>query len=227
MLYDVEEKKRRAGEKAVEYIEDGMTIGLGSGSTVYWMIKKLGERIKQGLEVKGVPSSLRTEAWAREFGIPLVYFSEVNRLDLAIDGADEVDPDFQLIKGGGGSLLREKLVADAAKKLIIIVDESKQVQKLGRFPLPVEIVRFGWESTARKLSSFGCNPMLRKTEDGEVFVTNNDNYIVDCVFDAITDPEGLHRELKLLLGVVETGLFLKRTDKVIVGRKRGVDILER
>ncbi|WP_026569490.1 ribose 5-phosphate isomerase A [Sediminibacillus sp. JSM 1682029] len=227
MAYDVEEKKRRAGEKAVEYIEDGMTIGLGSGSTVYWMMKKLGERIKQGLEIKGVPSSLRTEAWAQDFGIPLATFAEINRLDLTIDGADEVDPDFQLIKGGGGSLLREKLVADAAKKLIIIVDESKQVRKLGSFPLPVEIVRFGWENTTRKLSSLGCTPKLRKTEDGEVFVTNNDNYIVDCAFEAMGDPAAVHRELKLTLGVVETGLFLNRTNKVIVGRKSGVEILER
>ncbi|WP_053218684.1 ribose-5-phosphate isomerase RpiA [Virgibacillus senegalensis] len=226
MLNNTEELKKKAGKKAVDYIEDGMTIGLGSGSTVYWMMKQLGERIAQGLQVRGVPSSVRTEAWARKFGIPLAYFSEVNRLDLAIDGADEVDPDFQLIKGGGGSLLREKLVADAAKKLIIIVDESKQVQKLGNFPLPVEVVRFGWENTARKLSALGCNPKLRKVE-GEAFVSNNDNYILDCSFDDLSKPKEIHQRLKLTLGVVETGLFIGMTNKVIVGRKRCVEVLER
>ncbi|HYK71761.1 MAG TPA: ribose-5-phosphate isomerase RpiA [Pseudoneobacillus sp.] len=224
MINKVDEKKKAVGEKATEYIQNGMTIGLGSGSTVYWMMKKLGELIKQGLNVKGVPSSLRTEGWAKEFGIPLVYFSEVSRLDLAIDGADEVDPNFNLTKGGGGSLLREKLVNDAADKLIIVVDDSKLVPKLGAFPLPVEVVQFGWQNTARKLEKLGCKPKLRVRDD-KVFVSNNGNYILDCEFTSISDPVALHQKIKLILGVVETGLFINMTDIVIVGEENGIKIL--
>ncbi|MGO4889198.1 ribose-5-phosphate isomerase RpiA [Anaerobacillus sp. MEB173] len=226
MLSNVEEKKKAVGEKAVEYIQDGMTIGLGSGSTVYWMLKKLGEQVRNGFRVRGVPSSLRTEGWAKEFGIPLVYFSEVSRLDLAIDGADEIDPQFNLTKGGGGSLLREKLVNDAADKLIIVADDSKLVNQLGAFPLPVEVVPFGWENTARKIAKLGCTTNLRK-RDGEVFVSNNGNYIVDCDFGVITDPATLHQQLKLLLGVVETGLFINMTDIVIVAEETDTKILEK
>ncbi|WP_442600216.1 ribose-5-phosphate isomerase RpiA [Neobacillus sp. D3-1R] len=224
MLNKIDEKKKVVGEKATEYIKDGMTIGLGSGSTVYWMMKKLGELVKQGLNVRGVPSSVRTEGWAKEFGVPLVYFSEVSRLDLAIDGADEVDPNFNLTKGGGGSLLREKLVNDAADQLIIVVDDSKLVDKLGAFPLPVEVVQFGWQNTARKLEQLGCQPKLR-IRDNEVFVSNNGNYILDCDFTSISDPVTLHHQIKQLLGVVETGLFINMTDIVIVGEDNGVKIL--
>ena len=222
----IDEKKKEVGEKAVEYIKDGMTLGLGSGSTVYWMLKKLGERVKEGLTVKGVPSSLRTEGWAKEFGIPLTTLSESQRLDLAIDGADEVDPSFNLTKGGGGSLLREKLVNDAAEQLIIVVDDSKLVDRLGAFPLPVEIVPFGWENTAEKIAGLQCQPKLRREND-EIFVTNNGNYIVDCKFDGISDPHALHRNLKLILGVIETGLFINMTDIVLVSGESGVKILEK
>src|SRR4051812_22726633 len=158
VLSGVDLKKKAVGEKAVEFIRDNMVIGLGSGSTVYWMMKKLGELVSEGLSVKGVPSSVRTEGWAKEFGIPLVYFSEVSQLDLAIDGADEVDPEYNLIKGGGGSLLREKLVDAAADRLIIVVDDSKLVPTLGTFPLPVEVVPFGWEITAQRLAKLDCIP---------------------------------------------------------------------
>lgn len=219
-------RKKAVGEKAVEYVKDGMVLGLGSGSTVYWMLKKLGERVKEGLTIKAVPSSLRTEEWANEFGVPLVTLLEARRLDLAIDGADEVDLDFNLIKGGGGSLLREKLVNDAANRLIIVVDESKLVQQLGAFPLPVEIVPFGWENTAAKIAKLQCLPKLRK-KDNEIFVTNNGNYIVDCEFSEITDPVGLHQRLKMILGVVETGLFIDMADLVLVGEEDGVRVLEK
>jgi ribose 5-phosphate isomerase A len=226
MLSSVDLKKKAVGEKALKYVREGMTIGLGSGTTVYWMMKKLGELVDEGLKVRGVPSSLRTEGLAKEFGIPLVYFSEISRLDLAIDGADEVDTDLNLIKGGGGSLLREKIVNDAADQLIIVVDDSKLVQKLGAFPLPVEVVPFGWENTARKISKLGCTPKLRIT-DGETFVSNNGNYILDCEFTSISDPDGLHQKIKLILGVVETGLFLNMTDKVIVGEDKGIKIIDK
>lgn len=220
------EKKRQAAEKAVEYIEDGMNIGLGSGSTVYWMMSKLGERIRDGLRVKGIPSSKRTEMWAEEFGIPLTTFSKVKTLDLAIDGADEVDPHLNLTKGGGGSLLREKLVDAASNRLIIVVDDSKMVSRLGRFPLPVEVVPFGWETTAERISEFQVTPTLRKNEDG-VFITNNGNYILDCPYQQIEDPHALHQQLKGMLGVVETGLFLNMTDIVLVGHDDGIRVIEK
>jgi len=226
MTRQVDQKKKQAAEKAVEYIEDGMLIGLGSGSTVYWMMSRLAERIRDGLQVKGIPSSKRTENWAKEFGIPLTTFSEVQRLDLAIDGADEVDPNLNLIKGGGGSLLREKLVDDASSQLIIVVDESKLVSKLGNFPLPVEVVPFGWETTAKRIATLNVTPILRSNEDG-VFVSNNGNYILDCPFQQIEDPIALHQQLKGMLGVVETGLFLNMTDIVLVGQDDGVKVIEK
>lgn len=222
-----EQKKKLAGEKAVEFIKDGATIGLGSGSTVYWMLKKLGERIKEGLKIKGVPSSVRTEKWAKEFGIPLTNFNEVNTFDIAIDGADEVDKNFQLLKGGGGSLVREKIVAQAAKQLIIIIDDSKIVSHLGKFPLPVEVLSFGWEKTARSLDRFGCEPKLR-VRDNQVFVSDNHNFILDCHYNyPIKKPEDLHKQMKALVGVVETGLFTNMADIVIVGKDEGVDVLRR
>lgn len=219
-------KKKQVGEKAAEYVKDGMSIGLGSGTTVYWTIKKLAELVKQGMNIKGIPSSRKTERWANEFGVPLTDFSEVQHLDLAIDGADEVDPQFNLIKGGGGSLLREKLVDASTNLLIIVVDDSKIVSELGKRPLPVEVVPFGWEVTAQRISILGCVPELR-IRDNEFFVSDNGNYILDCKFDSIPNPESLHYQLKQLLGVVETGLFIGMTHKVIVGEENGIRILDR
>lgn len=223
---NMDEQKKAAAEKAAEFVQDGMSLGLGSGSTVYWLLKRLGERVQEGLNIQGVPSSLATENWAKEFGIPLTTLSETRRLDLAIDGADEADPDFNLTKGGGGALLREKLVNDAAERLLIVVDESKMVEQLGKFPLPVEIVPFGWENTAEKIASLNCKPVLRKKE-GEVFVTNNSNYILDCSFHAIPDAQTLHGQLKMIVGVVETGLFINMADIILVGTKEGIEILEK
>ncbi|TMU88289.1 ribose-5-phosphate isomerase RpiA [Bacillus sp. BHET2] len=218
-------KKKAAGEKAVDYIQDGMTIGLGSGSTVYWTIQKLGELVSQGLQISAIPSSAETERLARQFGIPLTTFSEVDHLDLSIDGADEVDSDYNLIKGGGGALVREKFVDAFTNKFIVVIDESKLVNKLGAFPLPVEVVPFGWEMTSTQLAKFGCAPILRMKE-GEVFISDNGNYIVDCQFSSIENPSSLHIELKQLLGVIETGLFTGMTNMVLVGKKDGVDIID-
>lgn len=223
---DFNQNKIDVGEKAAEYVKDGMVIGLGSGSTFYWTLKKLGERVEQGLNIKGIPSSRRTEGWAKEFNIPLTDFSQVSSLDLAIDGADEIDPNFQLTKGGGGSLVREKIVDMNAKKLIIIADESKLVSELGKFPLPVEVLQFGWESTAAKIAQLGSEPVLRERE-GNVFVSDNGNFILDCHFGMIPDPEGLHLKLKQLVGVVETGLFINMVDMVIVSGENGVKVLEK
>jgi ribose 5-phosphate isomerase A len=211
-----DELKKLVGEEAAAYVKDGMKIGLGSGSTMYYTVKALGERVKEGLQIAGIPTSNITAEWAEEFGIPLTDFSEVTQLDLAIDGADEVDSDLHLIKGGGGALLREKIVADAAEKLLIIVDESKMVPQLGKFPLPIEIVPFGWEGTVEKVAQLGVSPVLRKKE-GEVFVTDNGNYILDIPYEKIDDPVTLHDQLKSIVGVVETGLFVHMADEVLVG----------
>lgn len=216
--------KKAVGEKAVEFVENGMVIGLGSGSTMYWTLKKLGELIEEGLSIKGIPSSKRTERLAHTFGIPLTSFSEVDMLDLAIDGADEIDPSFNLTKGGGGSLVREKIVDFHAKKLIIVADESKLVPHLGKFPLPVEVLPFGWELTAQKINKLGATTSLRKTE-GSPFISDNGNYILDCTFETEFHPEELHKDLKQILGVVETGLFVHMVDAVIIGNAKEITIL--
>jgi ribose 5-phosphate isomerase A len=221
---EVDLRKKQAGEKAVEFIKDGMTIGLGSGSTVYWTIKRIGELVKEGLNIKGIPSSIRTQGWAEQFGVPLTDFSVVSELELTIDGADEVDASFQLIKGGGGSLVREKIVMAASKKAIIVVDESKLVHTLGQFKLPVEVVSFGWEATAARISKLGCK-WERRTNGNDVFVSNNGNYILDCDFGLIEDAPVLHHKIKQMVGVVETGLFIGMAGKVIVGKKDGVQLL--
>lgn len=218
--------KQMVGEKAVTFIQNGMKVGLGSGSTMYYAVKALGERVKNGLDVVGVPTSNTTAKWAKEFGVPLTDFSETQKLDLAIDGADEVDDELQLIKGGGGALLREKIVADAAEEFIVIVDESKMVNHLGKFSLPVEVVPFGWEVTKAKITKLGCKPVLRKA-DGERFVTDNGNYILDCPFEKISDPENLHKQLNTIVGVVETGLFINMTKKVLVGKDGAVETVEK
>jgi ribose 5-phosphate isomerase A len=216
--------KQLAGERAAEFVKDGMLVGLGTGTTVYWTIKRLGEMVQQGLHIRGIPTSRRTEQQAVEAGIPLTSFAEVSDLDLTIDGADEINPSLDLTKGGGGALLREKLVAAASRRLIIVADTSKLVATLGSFPLPVEVVPFGWEVTARRVATLGCIPTLR-TAGGQPFVTDNGNYILDCRFGTIPDPAHLHRDLKLLVGVVETGLFVGMADTVVVGSESGVTVL--
>ncbi len=224
MKNQVDANKKIAGEKAVDYIKNGMTVGLGSGSTVNYMLKKLGRRVQEGLDIKGIPTSVKTEQLARELGIPLTDFSDVQQIDIAIDGADEVDNNLCLLKGGGGSLVREKIVDLAAKQLVIIVEDSKMVSHLGAFTLPVEILPFGWELTAMRIADLGGDPVLRK-KGSELFVSDNGNYILDCDFGEIVDPEKLHAKLKLLTGVVETGLFADQTDVVIVGRNGKVETL--
>ena len=218
--------KQRAGEKATEFVRDGMNVGLGTGTTVYWTIQRLGAMVREGLHIRGIPTSRRTEQQAIEAGIPLTSFAEVTELDLTIDGADEINPSFDLIKGGGGALLREKLVAAASRQLIVVADGSKQVATLGKFPLPVEVVPFAWEVTARRIAAFGCTPTLRAV-DGQPYVSDNGNYILDCRFGAIPDPATLHRDLKLLVGVVETGLFVGMADVAVIGSESGVSILKR
>jgi ribose 5-phosphate isomerase A len=212
--------KKIAAAKAIEYIRNGMTLGLGTGSTAYWAIQGIGERVKQGLSVQAVATSVQSETLARELNIPIIPFSEVDRLDITIDGADEVDEKLNLIKGGGGALLREKIVAAATRFYIIIVDESKLVRYLGKFPLPVEVVTFAWELTMRRLAELGCTPRLRMAGD-QPFITDNQAYILDCQFGEITDPAGLHRKISDIPGVMEDGFFIRMADIVVAGSPTG------
>lgn len=218
---DPMESKRIAAEKAVELVKEGMKIGLGTGSTAYWAIQAIGRLVKEeGLGIQAVATSVQSEQLAKEWGIPMMPFAEVDMLDLTIDGADEVDAELNLIKGGGGALLREKIVAAASKQLIIIVDESKDVQRLGKFPLPVEIVPFAYELTVKKLQQLGCELKLRLSGE-ELFVTDNGNYIADCEFGEITDPAALHDDLNRIPGVVDNGLFIHMASLVIIGSADG------
>lgn len=219
--------KKLTGEKAAQYIEDGMIIGLGTGSTAYYAIKKVGEMVRNGLQIKAVPTSKETAELAAEEGIELVELADVESLDLTIDGADEVDPEFNLIKGGGGALLREKIVASATEKLIIVVDESKLVKHLGAFHLPVEITPFSWQYTQRMVEKFSCSSEIRK-KDGKIFVTDNGNYILDCDFGKIEDPLKISVELNKLPGVVENGIFAEMAEIVIVGYNDGqIEVLDK
>ncbi|NMO97034.1 ribose-5-phosphate isomerase RpiA [Paenibacillus lemnae] len=212
--------KQIAAEKAVEYIQDNMIVGLGTGSTAYWAIQSIGARVKAGLRIRAIATSVESQNLAQELGIPLVSFTEIDEIDVTIDGADEADMNLQLIKGGGGALLREKIVAAASRKLIIVVDESKLVQQLGRFDLPVEVVPFGCEMTLRKLDRLGSTVHFR-TANGERFLTDNGNYIADCSFGRIDDPGQLQHHLNNIPGVVDHGLFLNMADLVIAGYSDG------
>ena len=221
--------KQRVGFKAAELIEDGMSVGLGTGSTAFWLVERLGVRVRdEGLRVRCVPTSRRTEEQARGLGIPLVPLGEAGELDIAIDGADEIGPDLALIKGGGGALLREKLVASAARRFVVIADASKRVDVLGRFPLPVEVVPFAWELTARRVAALTrVEAQLRRDVGGEAYLTDNGNYILDCRCGRIPDPARTERELKALTGVVESGLFVGMADLAVVSTDDGVELVGR
>lgn len=220
MQETIQNAKKAAGEKAADWIRPGMRVGLGTGSTAYWTIRAIGSRVRDGLDIKAVATSLESEALAAEEGIPLITFGEIDYLDLDIDGADEVDEQLRLIKGGGGALLREKIVASASRRMIVVADEQKLVSTLGRFPLPVEIIPFGWEITFGKLKALSCTPTLR-LRDGKAFVTDNGNFIADCSFGAISDPADLNRRLNAMPGVVENGLFIDLADTAVIGYKNG------
>jgi len=208
-------EKQLVGEKAVEYVKDGMIVGLGTGSTVYYTILKLGKLVQEGLQIKGIPTSVQTATLAKELNIPLVELKDVEHIDVAIDGADEVDGKAALIKGGGGALLREKIIARASKTFVVVADAKKNVQTLGAFSLPVEVVPFGFEMTARHIAKLGCEPVLRLNPAGEAFISDNGNYILDCPFPEINRPAELERALNMIPGVVENGLFVDMADVVI------------
>jgi ribose 5-phosphate isomerase A len=216
--------KQMAAARAVELVHSGMVLGLGTGSTTRYAIEIIGQRLRDGMlkDIVGVPTSSGSARLAQELGIPLTTLEEYPTLDLTIDGADEVGPDLVLIKGQGGALLREKIVANASQREIIIVDESKVVQVLGtRAPLAVEVVRFGWDTYSQPLRSLGCEPVQR-LRDGEPYITDEGNYIVDCRFERIDDPAALEREIDLIPGVVENGLFIGLVSLVLVASESGV-----
>ncbi len=218
----LEQVKKNAGIYAVDFIKQGMNIGLGSGTTVYWFIQELGIKIRQGLEITAVPTSAKTEQLAKEAGIKLSDLDATARLSITIDGADEIDPQGQLIKGGGGALLQEKIVAAASDKLIIVADSSKLVQQLGKFPLPVEVVPFGYKQVRERIINSGlCNKISLRKKDNEVFITDHHHYILDCECEKIEKASALNTALHLIPGVVETGLFINMTVKAIIGYEDG------
>ncbi len=211
--------KQLAAERAVTYVQDGMVVGLGTGSTAAYAIKKIGERVaKENLQIRAIATSQRSEEMARELNIPIVSFDEIDKIDLTIDGADEVDEQLNLIKGGGGALLREKVVATNSRELIIIVDETKLVKRLGRFPLPVEVVPFALTVVQRQLEQLDCIPKLRMQDD-KPYITDNGNYILDCYFGEIKLAVQLHDAIKAITGVVDNGLFIQLAKTVIAGYK--------
>ncbi len=219
--------KQAAAESAVTLVEDGMILGLGTGSTAKLAVDALAKRVAGGLRVIGIPTSEFTGAQARSLGIAVSTLDEHPEIDLTIDGADEVETGpLNLIKGRGGALLREKIVASASKRLAIIVDESKLVDRLGsKFPVPVEVVPFGWRATARRLEALGAKAELRSGPDGKPYITDGGHYIVDCKFGAIADPSKLDGELNPIVGVVEHGLFLHMATQVIVAGQDGIKVL--
>lgn len=226
-----EELKRAAAEEAVLRVESGMRLGLGTGSTVAHFLDVLAERIRGGAltGLVGVPTSVRTAERSRELGIPLAELHEAAPLDLTVDGADEVDPALDLIKGLGGALLREKMVAQGSRRLLIMADDSKKVARLGtRAPLPVEVVPFGWKAQVPFLRGLGAEPTLRLAADGTPFVSDNGNFMLDCRFaDGIYDPDAIDEELRRRAGVVESGLFLGMATTVVVAAAGGIEVLER
>lgn len=213
--------KKLAGERAAEYVQDGMVVGLGTGSTASFAVRKLGQRVQAGLRIRGIPTSRATEALARGVGIPLIDFSVTTEIDLTIDGADEIDPMLCLIKGGGGALLWEKIVARASREMIVVADAGKVKKVLGAFPLPVEVVPFGYQATARHLEELGLQPTLRRTEAGEVFITDGGHFIFDCASGPISQPAALERALNLIPGVVENGLFVGLARRALIGHEDG------
>ncbi|PLR68675.1 ribose-5-phosphate isomerase RpiA [Bacillus sp. UMB0893] len=207
-------EKKLVGEKAAEFVKDGMIVGLGTGSTVYYTLEKLGQLVKEGLQMKGIPTSAATEKLAHEFGIPLTSFLEAAYIDVAIDGADEVDAHLNLIKGGGGALLREKIIASAADTFIVVADSTKMSEQLGSFRLPVEVLPFGNEITEKKIRTLGCLPELRLLNSNP-YKTDNGNLIFDCAFAKIMEPKEVERNLNMIPGVVENGLFVGIADMAI------------
>mgnify|MGYP000971515414 FL=1 len=216
--------KEVVGKEAVKYVEDGMIVGLGTGSTVFYFVHALADRVKEGLNIQMVSTSIQTVELAKSLGLNIKELEEIDHIDLAVDGVDEIDKNFNAIKGGGAALFREKIVADIAKEVIWIYDESKDVEKLGKFNLPVEILPFGYSHTVRKLTEAGLNPVIRK-KDGEILITDNHNYIADLHLGYGFDIEEVKQKLANIVGVVEHGLFLNMCKLCIKGTPGGAVII--
>jgi ribose 5-phosphate isomerase A len=223
---DLDHLKKAAALKASEFVRSGMVVGLGTGSTAKHLLMALGEQVKAGMKLRGVPTSQETDVLASQAGIPLIDAENRWEIDVAIDGADQVDPHFNLIKGGGGALLKEKIVAASSKQFIVMVDHTKQVPVLGgSFPLPIEVIPFGWGSTARAIEALTKSRVVLRERHGAPFRTESGNLIVDVHIDRISQPGELETALNLIPGVVETGLFVGRTNVLIVGTPQGVHTL--
>jgi ribose 5-phosphate isomerase A len=216
-------EKELAGRAAAKLVNDGDIVGLGTGSTAYFAVIALGERVKAGLKITGIPTSIATAELARKVGIPLTTLDQHPAIDIDIDGADEVDPHLNLIKGGGGALLREKVIAAASKKFIVVADSAKIVSTLGKFPLPVEIIAFARAVVEPEIARLGASIKMRTRPDGSPYITDNGNPILDCSFGKIEDPPALSRALNNIPGVVEHGLFIGLASKALVGKENSVE----
>ena len=217
-----DEAKQLVGQRAVEFVEDGMAVGLGTGTTSVMFIHALGERVRQGLKIRSVASSESSAALARSLGIEVTTLAELPQLDLYIDGADEIAPGLALIKGGGGALLREKIVASAAKKFIVVADSTKLVKTLGKFPLPIETIQMATPLVTRKLREIGLAPVQRLRKNGSIFLTDEKNFILDCPCGAIEDPAHTAEAIRNIVGVVEHGLFLHMATLALIAGEDGV-----
>jgi ribose 5-phosphate isomerase A len=218
------QEKEAAARASLRFVEDGQIVGLGTGSTAAYFIQLLGEEVKNGLRIRGIPSSDRSREQAASLGIPLTTLDEFPQIDVTVDGADEVDPQLRMIKGGGGALLREKIVASATRQFVIITDASKRVPVLGRFPLPVEVIKFARAVVVKKIEALGAEVELRRGADGTPYLTDENNYILDCRFGQIADADGLARQLSDMPGIVEHGLFIGMANVVLVAN--GSEIVE-
>jgi ribose 5-phosphate isomerase A len=219
-----DQEKEAAAHASLRFVRDGDIVGLGTGSTAVYAVRFLGERVQAGLKIRGIPTSIHTQGLAASLGIPLTTLDEVQQIDVTIDGADEVGPQLQLIKGGGGALLREKIVASATRKFVIIADSSKQVAMLGKFPVPVEVIKFAEALVAKKIAAMGAAVRVRADACGRKFITDEGNHILDCHFAQIPDPPRLARKLETTPGVVEHGLFIGMASVALIGK--GDQVLE-